>query len=37
MAKINLNTAKEVIPQCYAYTTPGVTYHDSWTKKGEVK
>lgn len=34
MRNININTVKEVIPKCYAYTTPGVTYHDGWTKIG---
>ncbi|MCI7239480.1 MAG: GIY-YIG nuclease family protein [Anaerococcus sp.] len=34
MIKININTAKEVLPQCYAYTTPGVSYHEGWTKIG---
>ena len=34
MAKINISTAKEVKPMIYAYTTPGVTYHDGWTKIG---
>jgi superfamily II DNA or RNA helicase len=34
MAGIKLNTATKVIPQCYAYTTPGVPKHDGWTKIG---
>lgn len=34
MRNINIKTVKEVIPKCYAYTTPGVTYHDGWTKIG---
>ncbi|MQN00596.1 MAG: restriction endonuclease [bacterium LCO1.1] len=34
MAKINIKTATKVIPQCYAYTTPGVPKHDGWTKIG---
>ncbi len=34
MASINISTTKEVIPQCYAYTTPGISYHDGWTKIG---
>ena len=34
MAVINIKTAEKVTPQCYAYTTPGVTYHDGWTKIG---
>lgn len=31
---ININTTRPVIPQCYAYTTPGISYHDGWTKIG---
>ena len=34
MAVINIKTSEKVTPQCYAYTTPGVTYHDGWTKIG---
>lgn len=34
MAKIKIQTAAPVIPMIYAYTTPGVTYHDGWTKIG---
>lgn len=34
MAKINIKTAKPVVPMIYAYTTPGVVYHDGWTKIG---
>lgn len=32
--KINIKTARAVKPTIYAYTTPGVTYHDGWTKIG---
>ncbi len=32
--KIKISTAKEFAPKIYAYTTPGVTYHDGWTKIG---
>lgn len=32
--KIKINTTRNVIPMIYAYTTPGVTYHDGWTKIG---
>ena len=32
--KIKISTAKNVTPMIYAYTTPGVTYHDGWTKIG---
>ena len=34
MAAIKINTATKVIPQCYAYITPGVPAHDGWTKIG---
>lgn len=34
MAAIQIQTAKKVVPQCYAYTTPGVPAHDGWTKIG---
>ncbi len=34
MAAINIKTSSKVIPQCYAYTTPGVPAHDGWTKIG---
>lgn len=34
MKKNIIKTTKKVIPMCYAYTTPGVTYHDGWTKIG---
>lgn len=31
---INVKTTREVIPQCYAYTTPCISYHKGWTKIG---
>ncbi len=34
MAEIKIQTVSKVIPQCYAYTTPGVPAHDGWTKIG---
>lgn len=34
MAKIKLQTSEKVAPMIYAYTTPGVVYHDGWTKIG---
>ena len=34
MAAIQIKTAARVVPQCYAYTTPGVPVHDGWTKIG---
>ena len=29
-----INTATRVVPMIYAYSTPGVTYHNGWTKIG---
>jgi len=34
MAKIKIKTSEKVSPMIYAYTTPGVVYHDGWTKIG---
>lgn len=34
MAAIQIKTTSKVVPQCYAYTTPGVPAHDGWTKIG---
>lgn len=34
MAKIKLKTSSPVVPMIYAYTTPGISYHDGWTKIG---
>lgn len=34
MAPIKIQTVTKVVPQCYAYTTPGVPAHDGWTKIG---
>lgn len=34
MASINIKTATKVVPQCYAYTTPGIPSHEGWTKIG---
>lgn len=34
MRAIAIQTAKRVVPMIYAYTTPGVAYHDGWTKIG---
>lgn len=28
MASINIKTATKVVPQCYAYTTPGIPSHE---------
>lgn len=30
----SINTTKSVVPMIYAYTTPGVTYHEGWIKIG---
>lgn len=34
MNKHIIKTSKRVVPMCYAYITPGVIYHDGWTKIG---
>ena len=34
MRKPNIKTSEKVAPMIYAYTTPGVVYHDGWTKIG---
>lgn len=34
MSMPKIQTVKKVVPMCYAYTTPGVVYHDGWTKIG---
>ena len=34
MEKPIIKTTKKIIPMCYAYTTPGITYHEGWTKIG---
>lgn len=34
MATLPIKTTTQVVPQCYAYTTPGVPAHDGWTKIG---
>lgn len=34
MNKPNIQTTKKTVPMIYAYTTPGVTYHDGYTKIG---
>ena len=34
MAAISIQTSTKVVPQCYAYTTPGVPAHEGWTKIG---
>ncbi len=34
MAQISLETNKQINPMIYAYNTPGVSYHDGWTKIG---
>lgn len=31
---MKLKTVKKINPQCYAFTTPGVTYHNGWVKIG---
>ena len=34
MTKPNIRTTTSVAPMIYAYITPGVTYHDGWSKIG---
>lgn len=34
MRKIKIKTTQAVTPMIYAYTTPGIAYHDGWTKIG---
>lgn len=34
MKKIELQTAKKIVPMIYAYTTPEIKRHDGWTKIG---
>ena len=34
MKKLNINTSKQVVPMCYAYTTPEIKRHQGWTKIG---
>ena len=34
MTTPNIKTAERVEPKIYAYITPGVTYHDGWSKIG---
>ena len=34
MAKINIQTRKQIEPKCYAYTTPEIKRHEGWTKIG---
>lgn len=30
MATLPIKTTTQVVPKCYAYTTPGVPAHDGW-------
>ena len=34
MQKPNIKTSKPIVPMIYAYTTPGVSYHDGYIKIG---
>ncbi len=34
MKKPNIKTSKPIVPMIYAYTTPGVSYHDGYIKIG---
>ncbi|MFP5522350.1 DEAD/DEAH box helicase family protein [Peptococcus simiae] len=31
---VNIQSFKRVVPMIYAYTTPGIPYHEGWTKVG---
>ena len=33
----NIKTSKKVVPMIYAYTTPGITYHDGYIKIGQTE
>lgn len=37
MDKPNVQPYVKIEPRIYAYTTPGVTYHDGWIKIGETR
>ena len=30
----NIKSFKRIVPMIYAYTTPGIPYHEGWTKVG---
>ena len=34
MRELRLDTFEHLVPQCYAYVTPGVAKHEGWTKIG---
>ena len=34
MNKPNVKSTKKVVPMIYAYTTPGISYHDGYIKIG---
>ena len=36
MKKPNVKTTKKVVPMIYAYTTPGISYHDGYIKIGYI-
>ena len=31
---VQIQSFKKVVPMIYAYNTPGISYHDGWTKVG---
>ena len=37
MSASNIQTLKKVVPMIYAYTTPGITYHDGYIKIGQTE
>lgn len=34
MAGVNIRSFSKIVPMIYAYTTPGIPYHEGWTKIG---
>ena len=34
MAGVNIKSFKKIVPMIYAYNTPGIPYHEGWTKIG---
>lgn len=30
---VQIQSFKKVVPMIYAYNTPGISYHDGWTKE----
>ena len=34
MMAVQIQSFRRVVPMIYAYNTPGIPYHDGWTKVG---